>query len=627
MATTTSLLLDGAVATVPAFGDPEPSFIGGGRSGGGGLPDGTWDYLIGPTYSSPNFLTAERLAIGWQGQRNRAVAPTMYRVAASGILMGRQDMGGLTVEVWDCAPWDDQTVLRVLSVANRGTTQVAQVRLQAFVSLPGAPTHANGVLQVTLPKGTPSYGGECPSWAPRTARIAWNRQATVSEDWRDNAGRAFLMDCQLGDLAPGQSAVACLVHRLDEGDDIPPMDVPGDPAGVIERELAGWHAWFLRGSEAVRQDLLVESQLAFIRMQQSYDGGFIAGVRRYAYSYIRDIHGACRGLLAAGFTEEPAKALAWIHRKTKRFGTVVNASEMGADVRNFVGGHRGTELPAYYLLLALGLMRHGRGKVVDEYRDTLVLAADEQIEVSKADGWRFHYNGDETERYVPVVDGANYMFGKKDWDPKTALWSMPSHVLAMASVSGFARVLAPRWGIDPEPYMKAVAAWQASFSPTFQPDGRSVPAWTVFADGRLPSYPVPNYLLFPAWVEAPFASESIRAWVEAAAEHLDVSRGHVPVSPGVVEGTCGHGLALLLYGLKAVSVHADRIAALENIIRRGGQLQWFGLVNEFYGPQGTPNQHNLRPFETGPLLEALIMSRCESELQQEEKHSKQKEKA
>ena len=28
--------------------------------------------------------------------------------------------------------------------------------------------------------------------------------------------------------------------------------------------------------------------------------------------------------------------------------------------------------------------------------------------------------------------------------------------------------------------------------------------------------------------------------------------------------------------------------------------------NEFYGPNNTPNPHNLRPFETGPLLDALL---------------------
>lgn len=244
--------------------------------------------------------------------------------------------------------------------------------------------------------------------------------------------------------------------------------------------------------------------------------------------------------------------------------------------------------------------------MVDACRESLVLAADQQIEVSRADGWRFHYNGDETERYVPVVDGANYLFKKPDWDPKTAVWSMPSHVLAMASITAFADELAVAWGIDPTPYRDAVEAWRKSFTLTFRPDSRTVPTWTVFADGSLPSYPVPNYLLFPAWVGAPFARDETRDLVREAARYLDQERGFVPVCPGSVEGTCGHGLALLLYGLKATGAPAQEIASLEKRIRTGGQLQWFGLVNEFYGPNGTPNQHNLRPFETGPLVEALL---------------------
>jgi hypothetical protein len=284
---------------------------------------------------------------------------------------------------------------------------------------------------------------------------------------------------------------------------------------------------------------------------------------------------------------------------------------MGADVRDFVGGHKGTELPAYYLLMAARLLAHGQTAVVDACRDTLVKAADEQMEVSRADGWRFRYNGDETERYVPVVDGANYLFNKPDWSKERACWSMPSHVLAMASVDTFAHVLARRWGLDAVPYLAAVEAWRASFAPTFQPDGRAVPVWTVFADGALPSYPVPNYLLFAAWVDAPFAPDHVRAWVEAAEACLDPVRGRVPVCPGSVEGSCGHDLALLLYGLKHIGAGPERIARVENCIRNGGQLQWFGMVNEFYGPDGTPNQHNLRPFETGPLIEALLMAQTD----------------
>ncbi len=602
-----SVLLATTIATVPSFGDPEPSFIGGGRVGAGGQPDGAWDFLIGPTYSSPNFLHEERLSVGWRGGRNRAVAPAMYRAAGSGLLCGRQRVGDLEIEVWEVAPWGGQEVLRIVAVVSRGAGVVAGLRVQAFVRAPGKPAILDQELRIALPLGTPSYGGECPSWEDRCARIAWNRPAALCVDYRDNVGAGYLLTCELGDLPPGGRVTAALIHRVEAGPTSDSGNLAVEPAALVERELQGWRAWFDRAVPAVGQDPLIESQLAFIRMQQSYDGGFIAGVRRYAYSYIRDMHGACRGLMAAGFLDEASRALAWIDRKARRFGTVVNASEMGADVRDFVGGHKGTELPAYYLFLAVGLLRRGHdGAAIDACRETLVQAADEQIAVSRSDGWRFRYNGDETERYVPVVDGANYLFNKPDWSKERALWSMPSHVLAMASVTAFACDLAPRWGLDPAPYLAAVESWRASFAPTFQPDGRAVPAWTVFPDGSLPAYPVPNYLLFAAWTDAPFPAADVRACVEAAESCLDPARGRVPVSPGAVEGTCGHDLALLLYGLKRIGAAPERVARVEKLVRQSGSLQWFGMVNEFYGPNGTPNQHNLRPFETGPLIEALI---------------------
>jgi hypothetical protein len=30
------------------------------------------------------------------------------------------------------------------------------------------------------------------------------------------------------------------------------------------------------------------------------------------------------------------------------------------------------------------------------------------------------------------------------------------------------------------------------------------------------------------------------------------------------------------------------------------------MVNEFYGPNAVPNPHNLRPFESGIVLESII---------------------
>jgi hypothetical protein len=117
--------------------------------------------------------------------------------------------------------------------------------------------------------------------------------------------------------------------------------------------------------------------------------------------------------------------------------------------------------------------------------------------------------------------------------------SMPSQVLAMASVEFFARRLAPEWKIDPAPYLHAVEEWRKSFASIFLPAGRTTPAWTVFEDDTLPTYPLPDYLCFPAWVDAPMERKEVASWVQEAARYLN-DKGVLPVSPNVVEGTCGH---------------------------------------------------------------------------------------
>ena len=248
---TASILLDRPLVLTPAFGDPEPSFIGGGRVGAGGTPDGAWDYLIGPTYSSPNFLHEERLSIGWHGGCNRPVAPAMHRVAGSGLLCGRQRVGDLEIEVWEVAPWDGEEVLRIVALANRGSASLRRTRVQAFVRAPGKPVIQDQVLRISLPQGTPSYGGECPSWAERTARIGWNRPAVLCSDRRDNVGAAFLLTCDLGDVPPGAVAAATLVHRLDEGAALPEFAPPADVAALVLRELA---AWLEHGPDIARVD-------------------------------------------------------------------------------------------------------------------------------------------------------------------------------------------------------------------------------------------------------------------------------------------------------------------------------------------------------------------------------------
>jgi hypothetical protein len=598
-----SHLLGCKIRLAPSFGRKELSFVGSGRVGAGGTDDGEWNHLIGPAYSSPDFIASERIRLQIGAGKARDLMVGMQRIAGSGVLFGRAEFDDLVAEVYEFAPWDGVEAIRLVHVHNRGATPVSEVRLTAQVRATGKPAIEDGVLAIYIDKGAGSYGGECPNWSPRVARITWSGADTGVEP-------GFVLRSGPLVLPPGGGATRALVHLVEWRADAKPLPAMNHGKADLEAALAEWKAWFARGDADLlahpRLGLIFESQLAFMRMQQSYDGGLIAGVRRYAYSYIRDMHGAARGFLAAGHRDEVRREMEWVDRKYRKFKNIVNASEMGGDIRDFVGGHKGTELPAYYLLMARGfLARGGDPAVVERLRESLQHAADIQIEVSRKQGWRFTYNGDETERYVPTRDGETYDFSTPEW--KKTTWSMPSHVLAMASVDFFARELAPRWKMDPTPYRTALAEWNKSFAPTFQPDGRRTPVWTVFSGGQLPPRPVPNYLCFAAWIQAPFPAEQRAAWTWDAAWSLRED-GWLAVMPGRVEGTCGNSLALLLAAL--IQSGADRAVVdhAVNLILAGGMLQQYGLVNEFYGPKGTPNPHNLRPFETGPLLDALAQS-------------------
>jgi hypothetical protein len=596
-----SHLLGRDLRLAPSFGSGELSFFGSGRVGAGGSVDGEWNHLIGPVYSSPDFIASERLALQIGTANSIPLLFSMRRIAGSGVLFARAEISDLVIELYEFAPWDGIDAIRLVHVHNPGSTPVSGVRLNALVRAHGTAAIEGNQLVIRIPASTRCFGGETPNWAPRTAYLAWSGTGSDVEP-------GFALRCGSVTLPALGGVTRALVHRVNWATEAKPLPEIDLGKAALETALAEWNAWFARGDADLpahpRLGLLFESQLAFIRMQQSYDGGLIAGIRRYAYSYLRDMHGAARGFLAAGHTDEVRREMEWIDEKFRTFKNFVNASEMGASIKQHLSGHPGTELPAYYLLMARGyLARKGDPAAIDRLREGLQFAADIQIQTSRADGWRFRFNGDETEYWMPskenqANDGAHHGF-------EGACWSMPSHALAMVSVDYFARELAPRWKIDPTTYHAAVAEWSKSFAATFQPDQRSTPYWTVQANGQPTANPVlVNYLCFPGWVQAPFAPEECSHWAWAAAWFLRQD-GLLPMIPGRVESTTGHSLALLLSAMQNTGTDREVADYLVNVILGSGMIKHYGLVTEYCSPKGIPTANNLRPFESGPLLDAL----------------------
>jgi hypothetical protein len=618
--TATSLLSDmlgEKLDVVPVWGRDEPSFIGGGRCGGGAMSTGDWDFLIGPVYTSPNFLTRETLYLESGAHRWRLPSANR-RIYGSGILMGQiAVVEGIALELYEFAPWGRHEVIRLVGVRNN-TARPFVFAIAAEIEPQGIATIKDNLLEIRQPVGALSYGRENKNWAERCCRIGFDQPQEIEQDVEAAQTPIMRLQPKMIIAEPGQLVTVGLVHSLQFADEMPNTFGPFSLRNDLATELAGWKEWTGRAKYPAKTDprilQLADSILVVMRMQQSYDGGMIAGVRRYPYSYMRDMQGASKGFLAAGHLDEAAAMIRWLNRKFAKFHCIVNASEMGTEGSNFVGGHSAVEIPAYFMLLVRSYLRAGgKPELADEVREALEWCAQAQIAEGRANDWRLGFNGDETERYVPIADGQTYQPGAgatkygsaQGW--KYQKWSFPSQILAIASLD-FAAECTERWGASPAPYVEARAAFTEALGRTFIDPTNHTVAWCIYADGTRPQFPLTDYLLFPTWIQARIDPQLTEKLVEEVMHYLKPD-GILPVAPGAVEGTCGHSLGLLLAGLKETNhnKHNDGdITRVEELIFTSGILGRYGMVNEYYGPTGVPNPHNLRPFESGILLEALL---------------------
>ena len=74
--------------------------MGSGVSGAAGSTAGAWDFLIGPDYTSPNFIKNEVLSLIVDG-KEQDLALKMHRGRKSGVFWGGQQIGDLSVYLID----------------------------------------------------------------------------------------------------------------------------------------------------------------------------------------------------------------------------------------------------------------------------------------------------------------------------------------------------------------------------------------------------------------------------------------------------------------------------------------------------------------------------------------------
>jgi hypothetical protein len=128
--------------------------------------------------------------------------------------------------------------------------------------------------------------------------------------------------------------------------------------------------------------------------------------------------------------------------------------------------------------------------------------------------------------------------------------------------------------------------------------------WALKKDVAFYPYNVTNFILMPAWFGITLKDNIQKAAVEKALSSVNSRTGFLANAPGNVEGFCGHTLAYLLYDL--IQFNMVQKDAVFNTLINSNIVQRYGMVNEYYGPNGVPNPHNLRVFESGIVMDAIV---------------------
>jgi hypothetical protein len=607
---------------------PAPGyFFGGGRSGAGSAAE-TPDlcFLVGPTYTSPNFLASETLSVEIDGVLY-PLDMVMDRLPRSGIFQGTREAAGLSVELVDFAPWDSDRVLRKIRVYNL-SERTALVRILATVR-PACRTARAVDSRVEIDAGVdePIFCWceiHLRNWEARRATLFFSGEgastACIGSDAASevDSGPKFLLSSRVISLLPGSEITETLHHHLSfvaetfagSPSTVSPASYASDPEADLASCLADWASWFSEGIDFPYPDArtrhVVEGTLATIRSLRSFDGGFMACPRCYAFSYLRDSHGGLRGLAAAGHTKELGSFLRWVHATYLQHGYIVNSASNGGDlVQNLDSSDENlaSESTAYHVLLARYYERAtGDASLLLEIESSLKFAVDAQLRYADVNDGRLRFNGDETEQYVPVEDGAVYGFGSLPDFHRNA-FSLASAAAAVATADFFADHL-DRTGRDGSAYRKASDELRQGIERHLRTPEQSFHHWMQREDGTYPTYPVTNYLLMSLWMDARLASGSEREDALATLVWRDPTTGFLPLAPPIHPGFTGHTLALLLHDLTRLR-HPLAPAVFQTLVHGPLPDRW-GTYSEFFGPGGVSNTHNFNIFSSGIAVDAIL---------------------
>lgn len=581
-------------------------FFGNSIVGASGMPDGTWRFAIGPDYTCPNFVESERLYVLCGGTRIDFDLQ-MKRIRHTGIFFGEDVREGICLSVFDFAPPEKQCLIRLIAVKDEtGQNRTVKICAQVLPFEGPAALLKNGI---RIKKDTDCFcfgNRETINWENRYCRIGFCGGSARQE------GDHYILE------AP-QGTVHALTHthyyEREAGifEDAAVLTDPKTALALLEETVQDWKDWIAEGffptiPEQRDADAL-ESLLLCVKMQQNRDGGEIAGIFKYANSYVRDTHGCTRLYHASGHYAESKKIILNIHSRWEKAGFIPNWWSMGSDT--FIGHsfhNDAAEVTAYYMFMVRDYLEAAQDTaLLETVRPSLDFAAKAQLDWLRLHDYTMDFNGDETEQYCCNHDGEEYGgFVQEGYAWKPTALSFPSMVAALASLEWYRQHLTDectkqeiaadleklRNRIDQvfcDPARGGVHGWAAEMTE----NGRQLHA------GQLT-----NYMLFPLWIGAVLNENSEQRDADAVKAFVRAD-GFLPNCPQAMQGFCGHTMGMYL---DVMQKRGDRMQAHQAArqILDTPLLSMYGTVSEFYGPSCTPNGHMCRGFEGGITGQALL---------------------
>lgn len=602
---------------VPYLGPLEMNFMGSGIAGAGGNTDGIWDYLIGPDYSGNNFIESEHITAIIDGTPH-VLGKEIRRAGGTGMFYSVMNIDGLSVYLIDFAKMNEPYVTRLVMIDNY-SDKAHTVAVHASL-IPAPPS----VILWLVNKGS-------------MVSVIDNSSVSMIQDNTDHmtvtfndpltqvskSGSSYILETETKVIAPGESYNTALyhyAHRCEMEERYYISSIRSlNPVTDAEECINYWDTWITEGTSLdfiperrVRD--LIEGSIILIKMQQGIDGGIMATPRTYNSSYIRDNHSSLKGMMAAGHTEEAKRFLLWLKEKyqflkEKGVFRIPNAAGIGKDGYFSGFGNEdnwSAETPPLFMMIAkYYLQKTGDLELLKTIDEVLRYSMQVQLEYADKHDWLLLFNGDETDSYgsgIPLKD-------------KPGKWSMPSLMLCAASLDFFIYYLKAIGDISGIPlYEEKLAFIKASFDKNFWREDLSIYDWYRGESGEWPEYRLTNYHLMPLYYNMPLDIPKRAIDSVIAMKQYYNERGYIPIQPSGINGDfCGHNLGYLLYVLSEINdPMKDKVY---EVLIDGGTAGCWGTWSEAYhsdglsyGPVDTWDNriHNLRPFETGANIDAIL---------------------